>query len=136
VHDEQSSTQEAFAALEERFRDPVVDATGGALLRPMPLQEFEATGGEGAPGNGNLALLMDVPVPIMVEIGRTRMPVGELVQLSPGAVIELGKRASAPLDILANGKLIARGQAVIVDGSLGVRITTILSAEQRIQSLT
>lgn len=99
-----------------------------SLLSPLPLEPFEGaprTAPAAAGGPQNLDLLLDVPVPVMVELGRIRLPVGELLQLKPGSVIELERAAHEPVDILANGKLIARGEAVLLDGKLGIRILAI-----------
>lgn len=80
-------------------------------------------------------LLLDVPLEITVELGRTRMTIQELIALSPGSVIELDKLAGEPLDIVVNGRLIARGEAVVVNDKFGIRITDIASRSERIARL-
>lgn len=91
------------------------------------------------PRNGDstrrLDLLLDVPLEVNVELGRTRMTIQDLLQLAPGSVIELDKVAGEPLDILVNGRLVARGEAVVVNDKFGVRITDIVSPQERIQRL-
>ncbi len=91
------------------------------------------------PGNGEssrrLDMLLDVPLEVNVELGRTRMTIQDLLQLGPGSVIELDKVAGEPLDILVNGRLVARGEAVVVNDKFGVRITDIVSPQERIQRL-
>jgi flagellar motor switch protein FliN/FliY len=82
-----------------------------------------------------LDLLLDVPMEITVELGRSRMTIQELLALSPGSVIELDKLAGEPLDILVNDRLIARGEAVVVNDKFGIRITDIVSRSERIASL-
>jgi flagellar motor switch protein FliN/FliY len=82
-----------------------------------------------------LELLLDVPMEITVELGRSRMTIQELLALSPGSVIELDKLAGEPLDILVNDRLIARGEAVVINDKFGIRITDIVSRAERIARL-
>ena len=89
-----------------------------------------------APGAERIDLVLDIPVEISVELGRRKMLLAEVVKLGPGAVVELGKASGAPLDILANGHLIARGEAVVVGERYGVRIMNVVSPRQRLNSLT
>lgn len=80
-------------------------------------------------------LLLDVPLVVTVELGRARMPIREVLQLSPGSVIELDKLAGEPVDILVNEKPIARGEVVVIGESFGVRLTHIVNQAERVQSL-
>ncbi|HEY0709358.1 MAG TPA: flagellar motor switch protein FliN [Polyangia bacterium] len=80
-------------------------------------------------------LLLDVPLELSVELGRTRMSIQELLSLGPGSVIELDKVAGEPLDILVNDRLVARGEAVVVNDKFGIRITDIVSPAERISRL-
>jgi flagellar motor switch protein FliN/FliY len=82
-----------------------------------------------------LDMLLDVPLEVNVELGRTRMTIQDLLQLGPGSVIELDKVAGDALDILVNGRLVARGEAVVVNDKFGIRITDIVSPQERIQRL-
>ncbi len=82
-------------------------------------------GAEAGPA-GDLDLLSDVALTVTVEIGRVRMPLRELMRLVEGSVIELSRLATAPVDVLVNGSVIARGEVVVVDDELGVRITELL----------
>ncbi len=82
-----------------------------------------------------LELLLDVPLDLSVELGRTRMTIQDLLGLGPGSVVELDKIAGEPLDILVNGRLVARGEAVVVNDKFGVRITDIVSPSERIARL-
>ena len=76
---------------------------------------------------GSIDLLFDVQLHLSVELGRTSIPVREILQLGPGSIVELDKLAGEPVDILVNGKLIARGEVVVVDENFGVRVTEIAS---------
>jgi flagellar motor switch protein FliN/FliY len=88
-----------------------------------------------APTPRRLELLLDVPLELSVELGRTRMSIQELLALGPGSVIELDKVAGEPLDILINDRLVARGEAVVVNDKFGIRITDIVSPAERIARL-
>lgn len=83
----------------------------------------------------NLNLIMDIPLKVTVELGRTKMPVSELLNLTQGSVIELSKLAGEPMEVLVNDKLIARGEAVVVNEKFGVRLTDIISPSERIEQL-
>lgn len=82
-----------------------------------------------------LDLLLDVPLELSVELGRTRMTIQDLLGLGPGSVIELDKVAGEALDILVNDRLVARGEAVVVNDKFGVRITDIVSQSERVARL-
>lgn len=83
----------------------------------------------------NLNLIMDIPLKVTVELGRTKMPVSDLLNLTQGSVIELMKLAGEPMEVLVNDKLIARGEAVVVNEKFGVRLTDIISPSERIEQL-
>jgi flagellar motor switch protein FliN/FliY len=83
----------------------------------------------------NLNLILDIPLRVTVELGRTKMPVNELLNLTQGSVIELSKLAGEPMEVLVNDKLIARGEAVVVNEKFGVRLTDIISPTERIEQL-
>jgi len=85
--------------------------------------------------NGNLELILDVPLGVSVELGRVRMPVRQLLSLTAGSVIELAKIAGEPLDVLINGRAVARGEAVMVNDKFGVRLTEIVSQTERVERL-
>ena len=84
----------------------------------------------------DLDLIFDIPIELTVEIGRTKIPISELLKLGPGSAVSLSKLESEPVDILANDTLIARGQVVIQDEKYGIRVTEITSRMDRIKSLT
>ena len=83
----------------------------------------------------NIGIIMDVPLQVTVELGRTRKLIRDILELAPGSVIELDKLAGEPVDILVNGKLIAKGEVVVIDDNFGVRITDILSPLERTATL-
>ncbi len=95
-------------------------------------------GGESKPkaGTTDLDFILDIPLEISVELGRTSMLVNDLLQLGQGSVVELSKLAGEPMEILVNGKLVARGEVVVVNEKFGVRLTDIISPIDRVKTLT
>ncbi len=83
----------------------------------------------------NIGMIVDIPVRVTVELGRTRKSVGEILSFAPGSVIELDKMAGEPVDVLVNGKPIAKGEVVVIDENFGVRVTEILNMGEKIQSI-
>lgn len=82
-----------------------------------------------------LERIMDIPLTISVELGRTKIQIGDLLHLAQGSVVELNKVAGEPLDVYVHGKLIARGEAVVINEQFGIRLTDIVSHSERIESL-
>ena len=102
--------------------------------------DFGAPEGGGSdqakPATTDLDFILDIPLEISVELGRTTMLVNDLLQLGQGSVVELTKLAGEPMEILVNGKLVARGEVVVVNEKFGVRLTDIISPIDRVKSLT
>ncbi|HHV81828.1 TPA: flagellar motor switch protein FliN [bacterium] len=98
-------------------------------FQPLTVSQTKEDGGR----IGNLDLLRDVPIQISVELGRTRMLIKDLLSLSSGSIIELEKLAGEPVDILANGRLIAKGEVIVIDENFGVRITEILNPDKKME---
>ena len=96
-------------------------------LPPLPRPELPDLG-EGSPlgESRDLRLLAEVQVELAVELGRVKLPLRDLLSLAPGAVLELDRSADAPVDVLVNGCLVARGEVVVIDGEFGVRITAVV----------
>ena len=100
----------------------------------------EATVGEGATSveggeSKSLDLILDIPLTVAVELGRSKMLINDLLQLGQGSVIELTKLVGEPLEVMVNQKLVARGEVVVVNEKFGVRLTDIVSPMERVQSL-
>jgi flagellar motor switch protein FliN len=108
-----------------------VHAIVALALSPWPANPgpggVATRGAGGAAVRGGLDMLHDVEMEVSAELGRTRMSVRELLSLSPGAIVELDRAAGSPADLLVNGRLIARGEVVVVDENFGIRITEIVS---------
>lgn len=108
---------------EEVPEEPRTDGPTAASFEPAPL------GGNGVvatPSTGPLTLLHDVEMNVTVELGRTTMPIRDLLSLQPGMVVEIDRAAGAPIDVLVNGRLIACGEVVVIDEEFGIRITEIV----------
>ncbi len=98
------------------------------------LEEFkEAPSSEGP--HPDLDFILDIPLEVSVEIGRTKMIINDLLKLTQGSIIELNKMAGEPVEIFVNGKLMARGEVVVVNERFGVRLTEIISPQERIKKL-
>ncbi|WP_018875433.1 MULTISPECIES: flagellar motor switch protein FliN [unclassified Thioalkalivibrio] len=104
---------------------------GAEALQPEQLSGVVQGDGEEL----NLEMVLDVPVTISMEIGRTRIPIRNLLQLNQGSVVELDRLAGEPLDVLVNGTLIAHGEVVVVNEKFGIRLTDVISPSERIRKL-
>ena len=89
----------------------------------------------GAAGEVNLDVILDVPVTLSMEVGRTRIPIRNLLQLNQGSVVELERAAGEPLDVFVNGTLVAHGEVVVVNDKFGIRLTDVVSPAERIRKL-
>lgn len=83
----------------------------------------------------NLEVILDVPVTLSMEVGRTRIPIRNLLQLNQGSVVELERGAGEPLDVYVNGTLVAHGEVVVVNDKFGIRLTDVISPAERIKKL-
>jgi len=98
-------------------------------------KKAEAGRPEAPLSGGNMEFILDIPLELTVELGRTRLLIHELLKLGQGSVIELSKLAGEALEVLANQKLIARGEAVVINDKFGVRLTEVVSPMERIEKL-
>lgn len=102
-------------------------------VKPLKFQQLRPSDEQG--GRDNINRLLDVSLNLSVELGRKRMQIKEILDLGPGKIIELDKLAGEPVDLLVNGKLLAKGEVVVVDENFGVRITDLADPKDRIKSL-
>jgi flagellar motor switch protein FliN len=114
------------AVLEEAAAPAVAPDTSG---KPDKMSGIPDT------SHRNLSLILDIPLRVAVELGRTKMVVNDLLNLGQGSVIELSKLAGEPMEVLVNDKLVARGEAVVVNEKFGVRLTDIISPSERVEQL-
>ncbi|MDE2049519.1 MAG: flagellar motor switch protein FliN [Gammaproteobacteria bacterium] len=106
-----------------------------AEVRPAELDELTDDGGSGASRDVNLEVILDVPVTLSMEVGRTRIPIRNLLQLNQGSVVELERAAGEPLDVFVNGTLVAHGEVVVVNERFGIRLTDVISPAERLRKL-
>ncbi|CAK4836473.1 unnamed protein product [Aphanomyces euteiches] len=110
--------------------------TNNRNVNVQPVQFNNLNAGQGMQADDtNLGLLLDIPLKVTVELGRTQKVIKDILELSQGSIIELDKLAGEPVDILVNNKLIAKGEVVVIDENFGVRVTDIINQWDRIQKL-
>ena len=100
------------------------------LRAGAPAPASSAPAGSNAPAM-NLNMVPDIPVQLSVELGRTRVPIKQVLQLKPGSIVELDSVAGEPVDVLVNGYLIAQGEVVVVNGKFGIRLTDVVTPSER-----
>ena len=120
--------------------DPVEDeGTGEGAGETAAEEQGDTNEEEGGKADedkeANLDLILDIPLSVTVELGRSKMLINDLLQLGQGSVIELTKLVGDPLEVLVNDKLVARGEVVVVNEKFGVRLTDIVTPMERVKSL-
>ena len=130
------------AAMEEQgaAKGEAVDNDGkqGDEYEPAEFKDLNNNGksaGQLATTDTNLDVILDIPVTLSMEIGRTELPINNLLQLNQGSVVELDRLAGEPLDVLINGTLIAHGEVVVVNEKFGIRLTDVISPAERVKKL-
>jgi flagellar motor switch protein FliN/FliY len=138
---EEISADDWGAAMSEQAAAPTAADDWGAAMSEQaaaPAAQphvFEQLGGNSATAHNDLDMIMDIPVQLTVELGRTKMPIKNLLQLAQGSVVELAGMAGEPLDVLINGFLIAQGEVVVVNDKLGIRLTDIITPSERLRRI-
>lgn len=123
-------------AEQEAAEGDAPDAPEAAPARNADERVFKPfDAGSGAGDARDLEMIMDIPVKLSVELGRTRITIKQLLELAQGSVVELDGLAGEPMDILINGYLIAQGEVVVVEDKYGIRITEIITPSERVQKL-
>ena len=97
--------------------------------------DLQDGGGDAGAREVNLEVILDVPVTLSMEVGRTKIPIRNLLQLNQGSVVELDRAAGEPLDVFVNGTLVAHGEVVVVNEKFGIRLTDVISPAERIKKL-
>ena len=126
--DQDSMADEWAAALEQQ------EKADQSKAQQVELDEFVNPAG-GVAGRPDLDVILDIPVTISMEVGRTSITIRNLLQLNQGSVIELDRLAGEPLDVLVNGTLVAHGEVVVVNEKFGIRMTDVISPSERIKKL-
>jgi flagellar motor switch protein FliN/FliY len=126
----------ALAEQEAADQAMAANPAPAAAPRPAPAQIFQNLTPDGVPSAANnLDLILDIPVQLNVELGRTKIAIRNLLQLAQGSVVELDGLAGQPMDVLVNGCLIAQGEVVVVNDKFGIRLTDIISPAERLRRL-
>jgi flagellar motor switch protein FliN/FliY len=137
VAEEKEESMEASGEVSQSSAEPEGASAGDSAGSSET--SAEASGGlgdaEDNDGNKELDFILDIPLEISVELGRTRMLVNDLLRLGQGAIVELTKLADEPMDIYVNRKLFARGEVVVINEKFGIRLTDIISPAERVKSL-
>ena len=102
--------------------------------QPHAFSQFTSAAGTAV--HNDLDMIMDIPVQLTVELGRTKMPIKNLLQLAQGSVVELTGQAGEPLDVMINGFLIAQGEVVVVNEKIGIRLTDVITPSERLRRLS
>lgn len=122
--------------MEEEATPAAQSGEEGAAIEEPSTGPSSAVAQTGEPGHErNLDLILDIPLQLSVELGRTSMLIRDLVHLGQGSIVELSKELGEPVEVLVNNKLIARGEVVVVEEKFGVRLTDIVSPSERIEKL-
>ena len=123
-------------ALEEQKRtdEKPADAEQGGPLSGEPVRPF--SGGTSGDTVNDINMVLDIPVQLSVELGRTKVPIKYILQLAQGSVVELDALAGEPMDVLVNGYLIAQGEVVVVNDKFGIRLTDIVTPSERMRRLS
>lgn len=127
-----SAADDWEAALAEQAATEAVTSVASPA-KPMFESLAPASGGNTA--TNDIDLIMDIPVQLTVELGRTKIPIKHILQLAQGSVVELDGLAGEPMDVLVNGCLIAQGEVVVVNEKFGIRLTDIITPSERIRKL-
>jgi len=115
---------------------PAADAGGASTqVAAAPIFEQFSAGGAKAGAHNDIDMILDIPVQLTVELGRTKIAIKNLLQLAQGSVVELEGLAGEPMDVLVNGCLIAQGEVVVVNDKFGIRLTDIITPSERLRKL-
>lgn len=134
--DQDAMADDWAAAMEEQAQEDAAMDEEGIGADAVDFEEFDMAGEpNNIQGNPDLDVILDIPVSISMEVGRTSITIRNLLQLNQGSVIELDRLAGEPLDVLVNGTLIAHGEVVVVNEKFGIRMTDVISPSERIKKL-
>jgi flagellar motor switch protein FliN len=140
MSEEDRMAAEWAAALSESKAAPAGNAVASEVAAPaesVAPASFANFGAGAVPNAGNdLNMILDIPVQLTVELGRTRIPIKHILQLAQGSVVELETMAGEPMDVLVNGFLIAQGEVVVVNDKFGIRLTDIVTPSERMRRLS
>lgn len=117
------------------FESANIETDKTVTVQPVKFASFEDVNQTQGEANKNLEILMDIKLQLTVELGRTELPIKKVLELTRGSIIELEKIAGEPVELYANGKLVAHGEVVVIEDNFGLRITSITEPEDRLKGL-
>ncbi|HIV70005.1 MAG TPA: flagellar motor switch protein FliN [Candidatus Aquabacterium excrementipullorum] len=124
------------AALEQQASSGTASEVTDAAPQMTPATFANFSPAPANPAGNDLNMILDIPVQLTVELGRTRIPIKNILQLAQGSVVELDAMAGEPMDVLVNGFLIAQGEVVVVNDKFGIRLTDIVTPSERMRRLS
>lgn len=133
---QEPEVEEGQAMSAEPFKPEATDSADSTVtVQPVQFASFEDLDQVQGPQNQNLNILLDVKLQLTVELGRTELPIKKVLELTKGSIVTLNKAAGEPVELYANGKLIAYGEVVVIEDDFGLRITHITDPAKRLNSL-
>ncbi len=126
----------ALAEAKPAPASPSASAAQTAVEQVAPVSFANLAGGPQMAAGNDINMILDIPVQLTVELGRTRIPIKHILQLAQGSVVELETMAGEPMDVLVNGYLIAQGEVVVVNDKFGIRLTDIVTPSERMRRLS
>jgi flagellar motor switch protein FliN/FliY len=133
--EEQGPAEEQASGGEDPWAAALDEQADSEKANPAPITQLDDDAKAQSNSELDLGMVLDIPVTISMEIGRAKINIRNLLQLSQGSVVELDRLAGEPMDVLVNDTLIAHGEVVVVNDKFGIRLTDVISAEERIQKL-
>ena len=143
----QETQEEIVEAVAEAVEEPIIEAVafepehvdaepeGPVTVQAVKFASFDESSQTQGETNKNLDILMDIKLQMTVELGRTELPIKKVLELTRGSIIELEKVAGEPVELYANGKLVAHGEVVVIEDNFGLRITSITDPEERLKGM-
>lgn len=139
--DDKQTAEEGLAdwaealAEQKNEKEPHADDESGGVLSGKSARPFSSTSNADARIN-DINMVLDIPVQLSVELGRTKVPIKHILQLGQGSVVELDAMAGEPMDVLVNGYLIAQGEVVVVNDKFGIRLTDVVTPSERLRRVS
>lgn len=129
------TAEESEKVEEPEFASTKIETDKTVTVQPVKFASFEDLNQTQGEANKNLEILMDIKLQLTVELGRTELPIKKVLELTRGSIIELEKIAGEPVELYANGKLVAHGEVVVIEDNFGLRITSITEPEDRLKGI-
>lgn len=130
------ASDDAFAGWAEALEEQKASPSGAEVEQGGPLSGEAARPFSSNEPAGDINMVLDIPVQLSVELGRTKVPIKYILQLAQGSVVELDALAGEPMDVLVNGYLIAQGEVVVVNDKFGIRLTDVVTPSERLRRLS